>query len=165
MNYIHPDLVTALEQVYKPCGFICDNFIQEKESQEYGAYTFKMNNKIIMFRVAKITPTKCGQFVTFWKRIGNGPIMPYDISDRLDFLIISTRTYKHFGQFVFPQQILLEQGLLSKNGNGGKRAMRVYPPWNIADNRQAKKTQSWQQMYFFTIQPTLEIDRVRKLFL
>ncbi len=54
----------------------CAIIVQDNESQEYGASTFEMNNKIIKFRVAKITPTKVGQFVTFWKRIADGPITP-----------------------------------------------------------------------------------------
>jgi hypothetical protein len=36
----------------------------EAESAEYGAYTFELNDLSVRFRVAKITPTKIGQFVT-----------------------------------------------------------------------------------------------------
>lgn len=59
-----------------------------------------MNIFRIKFRVAKITPTKVGLFVTFWKRIGAGPILPYDLSDPFDFLIISVRNEKHLGKFI-----------------------------------------------------------------
>jgi hypothetical protein len=38
---------------------------------------------------------------------------------------------------------------VSKDGKGGKRAMRIYPPWDITDNRQAKKTQAWAVDVFF----------------
>ena len=34
------------------------------------------------------------------------------------------------------------QGFASQDGKGGKRAMRVYPPWDITDSPQAKKTQA-----------------------
>ena len=71
---IHSDLLAAQKLVYEPSGFSCKNLVLEAESQEYGACEFEMNNKQIKFRVAKITPTKIGQFVTFWKRIGSGPI-------------------------------------------------------------------------------------------
>ena len=164
MNPIHPDLITAQRLAYAPNGFACKNITQEAESQEYGACEFEMNNRRIKFRVAKITPTKIGQFVTLWKRIGDGPIMPFDVSDPVDLFVVSVRKDEHFGQFVFPKNILYEKGFVSKNGNGGKRAMRVYPPWDVTDSPQAKKTQAWQIIYFVEIQPTIDIDHVRNLF-
>lgn len=156
-----PDLLA----IYRSMGLTYSKLMLESESQDYGACSFEMNNKIIKFRVAKITPTKTGQFVTFWKRIGNGPIVPYDSADRFDFLVVSVQSGKNWGQFVFPKSVLLKQGLLSKDGNGGKRAMRIYPPWDLAGNQQAKKTQAWQKAYFFSIQPTLDVDQATKLFL
>src|SRR5579871_4709285 len=101
MPYIHPDLLIAQEHVYTSHGLALSNFVQEKESQEYGACTFDMNNYKIVFRVAKITPTKTGQFVTLWKRIGNGPIMPFDMNDSFDNVIISIRQNQRLGQFIF----------------------------------------------------------------
>lgn len=163
-NSIHHDLIAAQKIAYDQIGLRYDKFALEKESQEYGACSFEMNNKIINFRVAKTTPTKIGQFVTYWKRIGSGPIMPYDINDNFDFLIISVRNAQHFGQFVFPKDILFKHGLISKNLISGKRAMRVYPPWDITDNSQAKKTQQWQIAYFFQIQPNTDIIKLKKLF-
>ena len=82
--------------------------------------------------------------MTLWKRIKNGPIQPFDISDPIDFFIISTRKGNNFGQFVFPKAVLYEQGVISKNAEGGKRAIRVYPPWDKGLNNQALKTQKWQ---------------------
>ncbi|MCX5922729.1 MAG: MepB family protein [Candidatus Dependentiae bacterium] len=163
-NAIHPDLIAAQELVYESCGFICKNIVQKTESQEYGACTFEMNNNIIKFRVAKITPTKIGQFVTLWKRIGTGPIMPYDMADSVDLFVVSVRNAEHFGQFVFPKSVLWQKGFVSKDEIGGKRAMRVYPPWDITDSPQAKKTQSWQLLYFVEIQPSMDIEKIRKLF-
>lgn len=160
---IHPDLLAAQESAYEPMGYAYSNLKQDEESQEYGACTFEMNNKIIKFRVAKITPTKIGQFVTFWKRIGTGPIMPYDMSDSFDLLVVSVRNAKHFGQFIFPKNMLWQKGLVSNDGNGGKRAMRVYPPWDITDSPQAKKTQAWQLLYFAEIQPTIDTANIQKL--
>lgn len=162
-NTIHPDLDTAQALAYKPIGLTYSKLIPETESLEYGACTFEINNKTIKFRVAKITPTKIGQFVTFWKRIGTGPIMPYDMNDSFDLLVVSVRNAQHFGQFVFPKNVLLQKGLVSKDGNGGKRAMRVYPPWDITDSPQAKKTQAWQILYFAEIQPNLDTAKIQKL--
>lgn len=163
-NKIDPDLLEAQRLAYEPVKLNCDMIIQEKESQEYAVCTFEMNNKIINFRVAKITPTKIGQFVTIWKRINNAPIMPYDMSDSFDLFVISVRKAEHFGQFVFPKSVLWQKGFISKNGKDGKRAMRVYPPWDITDSPQAKKTQTWQLIYFFEIQPNVDISKIQRLF-
>lgn len=163
---IHPDLAAAQKLAYEPNGFICNKLTQEAESQEYGACEFEMNGHNIKFRVAKITPTKVGQFVTFWKRIGSGPIMPYDMVDALDLLVVSVRTADHFGQFVFPKAVLCEKGFVSRAGQGGKRAMRVYPPWDTTDSKQAQKTQLWQLQYFFDMSSDTIFDasRIQALF-
>ena len=108
--------------------------------------------------VSKITPTKIGQFVTLWKRFGKGPIQPYDISDSVDFFIINTRKDDHCGQFIFPKSVLCQHDIFSINGHGGKRAIRVYPPWDIVENRQAEKTQKWQVAYFLDMPKNNEID-------
>lgn len=162
---IHPDLLTTVKLAYEPNGLVCKNFEKEAESEEYGAFTFEMNTLRIKFRAGKITPTKIGQFVTLWKRIGDGEILPHDLDDPIDFYIVSARHGEHFGQFVFPKTVLFEKGILSKGGKGGKRAMRIYPPWDITESLQAKKTQAWQLMYFFeTATENVDICRVRDLF-
>ncbi|MCL4380618.1 MepB family protein [Candidatus Dependentiae bacterium] len=163
---IHPDLIIAYGFAYKPSGLIPKNFVLEKESQKYAACELEMNNRPIRFRVAKITPTKIGQFVTLWKRIGDGPILPYDMADSVDLFVVSVRSVEHFGQFIFPKTILYEKGFISKDRKGGKRAMRVYPPWDITDSKQAQKTQAWQLLYFIDIPSngTVDIDRIKKLF-
>jgi hypothetical protein len=46
-----------------------------------------------------------------------------------------------------------EKGIVSKERAGGKGAMRIYPPWDVTDSAQAKKTQAWQLIYFFDIRP------------
>lgn len=164
---IHPDLVVVQKMVYEPSGLLLNSFQLEEESGEYGASEFKLNNLRIKFRVAKITPTKVGQFVTLWKRIGEGPIQPFDLEDPFDLFVISVRTSQHFGQFVFPKNILAEKGILSRQGKEGKRAIRVYPPWDITDNKQAIKTQKWQLPYFFEVSFKEQIGNslIQKLFL
>lgn len=123
-----------------------------------------MDNKRVIFRSAKITPTKIGQFVTFWKRIGSGPIMPYDFADPFDFLIVSVRNGHNLGQFVFSKEVLLAHKIISKDGIDGKRALRVYPPWDMAENPQALKSQAWQINYFFAIEPEVDAKKMKKLF-
>lgn len=147
----HQDLIKVKELVYDPCGFILTDFHLNAESQEYGACTFALNGKIIQHRVSKITPTKTGQFVTIWKRNKAGITEPFDIADDLDFIIITSKSADNLGQFIFPKSILAAKGIITKNGKAGKRGIRVYPPWDLASNKQAKQTQAWQLKYFLSI--------------
>lgn len=156
------DLQLIEQQVYKPNGYIIRNLKAEHESQEYGAAEFTLDNLRIKFRAAKITPTKIGQFVTFWKRPGKGPISPYSDKDPFDLLIVSVRSENHFGQFIFPKRVLCEKGIVSTEEKEGKRAMRVYPAWDAADNPQAKRTQKWQLEWFIENQH-VDHSRLEKL--
>ena len=164
-NSFHPDLTMAQEIAYEPYGLVCKNIIIDKESADYGACTFQIGNKKIVFRVAKITPTKVGQFVTLWKRIGASPIMPFDMSDAIDLFIVTVAKEKLFGQFIFPKEVLWQKGFVSKDGKGGKRAMRVYPPWDITDSKQAQKTQEWQRLYFVELSPVVDLEKIKFLLL
>lgn len=162
----HPDLLAAQALVYQPLGFTCSVPQKEDESEDYGAYRLEVNGLHIRFRVAKITPTKVGQFVTLWKRVGQGPIQPFDLADSVDCCVVSTRSAGHGGQFVFPKTVLAQRDVLSKNGLGGKRAIRVYPPWDHTTSRQAQNTQTWQLDYFLDLSADRPIDlgRARKLY-
>lgn len=162
---IHPDLLLTEDLIYKPSGLVFENLKIEDESVDYGAAEFTINNQSIKFRVGKITPTKVGQFVTFWKRLGKGPILPYDFNDSFDFLVVSARAENHFGQFIFPKAVLCKKGIISSSEKEGKRAMRIYPPWDKADNSQAKKTQTWQLQYFIKFsEHNFDYARIRYLF-
>ena len=110
---------------------------------------------------SSVLTTKTGLFVTLWKRVGNGPIQPYDIADSIDFFIVSVRKEDNFGQFIFPKSVLFTQEILSKEGKGGKRAIRVYPPWDSDLTRQAEKTQQWQMIYFLEMHRNRKIDYSR----
>ena len=161
---IHPDILFILEIIYKYNGFICKNLNKEIEGKDYCACSFELRNQFIRFRIAKITPSKAGQFVTLWKRIDGGSILPFDMADRIDSFIVSVRSGKNFGLFMFPKNVLHIKGFVSKDGIGGKRAMRLYPPWDIALNQQAQKTQKWQLMYFVEILPNIDIIGMKRLF-
>ena len=93
-------------------------------------------------------------------------IQPHDIADPVDLFVISVRHEKYFGEFVFPKLALFEKGFISNKGKRGKRAMRIYPPWDRPESLQAKKTQSWQLVFFLEIDPHKAIDicKVRSLF-
>ncbi|MFC5470910.1 MepB family protein [Cohnella suwonensis] len=158
---IHSDLLTTKDLVYNTCRFDCSQPLLEAQNAEYGAYVFNLNALAIRFRVAKITPTKVGQFVTLWEKKEDGPIQPYDVSDPVDFFVISTRKGSKFGQFIFPKAVLCDQDIVSNKGRGGKRAIRIYPPWDNPTSRQAQKTQIWQLKYFLEIPANIPIDFVR----
>ena len=165
LNSIHSDLKVVKELVYDKCGFDLANLKQNLESKEYGACSFVLNGKIIQYRNSKITPTKTGQFVTIWKRNKNGITEPFDNSDNFDFVIITARNEDNFGQFIFPKSVLADNGIITRNGKGGKRGIRIYPPWDFTTNKQAKKTQSWQTKYFMTIKNnnSTDLDLTKKL--
>ncbi len=141
----------------------------EAESPEYGAFRFGLDSHTIVFRVAKTTPTKLGQFVTLWKRpTPDSEIMPLDIADKVDFVVISVADADHGGQFIFSKQLLLEKGVMSCEGKGGKRAIRVYPPWVVPTAKEAIRTQRWQTEYFLPLAAdgtAQSPELVRKLFL
>ena len=164
---MHLEFLEAKKRIYEPIGFFVSDYKEEDESKEYGALSFKLDDLCVKFRVGKVTPTKAGQFVTFWKRIGKGPILPYDLADPFDLFVVSARSGQNFGLFVFPKGVLQEKGILSKDGKGGKRAMRIYSPWDSVDSKQAKQTKKWQISYFVQIDEdsTLENKDVKKLFL
>jgi hypothetical protein len=158
----HKDLLTSKELIFDACELAFSNLKIESESTEYGACTFHLIDLSITFRVSKITPTKIGQFVTHWKRNLEGVTEPFHISNAIDFTIICTRRKADFGTFVFPKTILQEKGILSDESKEGKRGFRVYPPWDIAINKQAKQTQEWQLKYF--LETPIDIEKAKFLF-
>ena len=160
-NAQFPDLELVNELVFKPCNFNLKNVEPESESQEYTAHTFQLANYKILFRKAKITPTKTGQFVTLWKRNEEGITTPFEINDDFDYFIIVTKTATNFGVFIFPEIILQEHQILSDQSKVGKRGIRVYPSWDETTNKQAQKTQIWQTKYFLDLSDIKKIDMVR----
>jgi hypothetical protein len=138
------------------------NLIIEKESQEYCAAQFELNNSKIIFRKSKITPTKIGQFVTLWKRIDDKPIQQFSSTDDFDFVIINCETPSSFGQFVFPKEVLKEKGYIQSQSKKGKLGFRVYPSWDKTENKQAQQTQNWQLNYF--LETPISILKVQSLY-
>ena len=152
------DLQLAEKLLYNECGFQLQLLVWNPESTNYGACSFELNNYKIQYRVANITPTKIGQFVAIWKRNNKGITAPFDVTDSLDFLIISVRDSENFGQFIFPKSVLVSHGIISQNEKGGKRGIRVYAPWDKPENKQAIKTQAWQVNYFVEIRENSHLD-------
>lgn len=137
----------------------------ENQNREYGAGCFKLGDTSVRYRVAKVTPKKIGQFVVFWYK-HNGKNTPYSAMDSPDVLVINTVTPERSGQFVFPKERLVNEGILSQDKTG-KMAMRVYPIWDQPTSIQAIATQKWQLPYFIEFGHHLPIDKekVRQLYL
>lgn len=150
--------------VYDACTLKISDFKLELESKEYDACRFTLNGRFVVCRNAKITPKKVGQFVTFWKRNGNGPIAPFDATDPIDFYVVNVRSEDNFGQFVFPKSVLIKKGIISTDKREGKRAFRVYPIWDIAKNKQAVRTQKWQLDYFYEVSSSTDLEKASKLY-
>lgn len=161
MNHTLNPLVIAL---YKQCELEISDFTTEPESKEYAACQFTLNGSKVISRDAKITPKKQGQFVTFWKRKGNGPIEPYHETDTVDFFIVNVQAENKWGQFVFPKSILLQKGIISTAKKEGKRGFRVYPIWDVVTSKQAQQTQKWQVNYFYEISQNTDVKKVIELY-
>jgi hypothetical protein len=146
------DLMACVEFLSLSSDMICSGFKQDKESKVYQAYDFMLGNSKVKFRIGKITPKKMGCFTTFYKRIDSGSIAPYDAADDVDFFVVSVSEAEKLGYFVFPKKALILNNILSKQGQEGKRAFRLYPLWDTPLNKQALISQKWQSDYFFQIE-------------
>lgn len=151
-------------EIYDKCGLKISDFRAESESKEYDACQFELNGLKIVCRTAKITPKKVGQFVAFWKRNGKGITEPFSENDGFDFYVVNVSKENAFGQFIFPKAILVANGIVTTDKKDGKRGFRVYPIWDIVGNKQAKRTQRWQCNYFFIMQETTDLKRVKELY-
>ena len=157
-NKLFSELELINKYVFQVCEIELKNVEIEVESQEYFAQNFDLNNQRVKFRMAKITPTKTGQFVTIWKRNEKGITEPHNILDKYDFYIIATREETKFGVFIFNKTVLSENKILTSENGEGKRGIRVYPTWSLTTNKQAQKTQDWQTKYFVEISNEEQID-------
>lgn len=162
---IDSELLLLEDTVYNNCSLKITNVILHDESKEYNACSFLLNDDKIIFRKAKITPKKVGQFVTFWKRSNFGPIEPFHVNDDFDFFVVNCTSVNNFGQFVFPKGILIEKGIVSSSNKEGKRAFRVYPIWETPTSKQAEKTQNWQKEHFISLTNNIDFNDVKKKYL
>lgn len=134
--------------MWERAGIAVSAVVPEPGGAEYLAHTLVLDGRPAAFRVAKTTPTKAGQFVTLWQRSAEGPIRPFDTSDGVAQFVVQAGLGAGLGQFVFPLHVLARHGVVSVDGVGGKRAMRVYPPDVATTSAQARRTQKWQCEWF-----------------
>ncbi|MGX1377083.1 hypothetical protein RKD56_004201 [Priestia megaterium] len=137
------------ENFYEPNHFVIKAIREEAQNSDYGAGTFQLNSKSVRFRVAKTTPNKVGQFVSFWQKDATYKNQAFSYVKATDLLVINTFTSTNrFGQFIFPKEVLLKQKILKAETTKGKMAIRVYPIWDKPASKQAMETQKWQLEYF-----------------
>ena len=144
---------------FKENNFTISNIQPETEGQDYTATTFQLNNNRVIFRTAKTTPTKPGNFVTCWKRNSNKITVPFDTADNFTFLIIQVET----GLFIFSKKDLLENKIITNTKENilkGKNGFRLYTPDLTNLNQTATKTQNLQEKYFIE---NNNIDKINNL--
>lgn len=161
-------MTTLLEKLqtllFSNLGLVISNLHQEQESKEYFGCNFQLNSFQIKFRKAKVTPTKVGQFVTLWKRNSiSKETEPFTSEDPSDFYLILTETSENFGFFLFTKDVLIKNQILSTNLKEGKRGFRVYPNWDIPQNKQATKTQNWQSQFFIDFDDENYVERFESI--
>lgn len=137
--------------IFNEQGLKTTDFRIDPLAKAYEAADFKLENKNVKFRKAKLTPKKNGQFVTLWKRNTVGISIPYNTKDEFDCSLIVTADKQHLGFFLFPKQVLAEHAFISSPLKEGKRGFRIYPEWVIPESRQAEKTKKWQVDYFINM--------------
>ena len=155
---LQEELNTCNRYIFQPLGLGITSPIWDKESLEYVACHFNIKGKKILFRKAKITPTKTGQFVTLWKRIEEGPIAPFSEKDKVHLALIIVQQEEHRGHFVFTVSVLMNKEIFTTANKEGKRGFRVYPPWDKPTSKQAIRTQAWQLDYFIAYGEGIKID-------
>lgn len=168
MNRFSKALTYVDEIFYQPNGLTIKAIREETQNADYGAGVFQLNSKSVRFRVAKVTPTKLGQFVSFWEKDLNNKNQPFSYKNATDLLVINTfsNDNQFFGQFVFPKKILVEQNILRTATANGKMAIRVYPSWDTPTSKQAIATQKWQSPYFVGLNNinSLQIQKLLRLY-
>lgn len=167
MNDFYRALDYVNNVIYEPNGMTVNSVQEEKQNAKYGAGIFTLASRTVRFRVAKITPTKVGQFVAFWEKDLNNQNQPFTYDEAPDLLVITTfKGDEGFGQFIFPKEVLFKQGILRSSSIKGKMAIRVYPSWDHPTSKQAIKTQKWQLPYFVDLSGSshLPIGEIMKLY-
>lgn len=153
---MHNKLDIIVQNLFHPLGLVVDNFSADDLNSNYLACNFEINKLSCVFREAKLTPKKLGNFVALWKRPLNGEkhlavTIPHDATD-FEFCFIFVEKDAFLGIFIFPSLILQEKNIIS-NGkiNSGRRGFRLYPNWDILTSKQALSTQKWQLDYFINL--------------
>jgi hypothetical protein len=110
---MHPSLCTLIDVFFAPHHLELSKYTEDAESKAYEGCSFIVGQKTVIYRKAKQTPKKVGQFVTFWKREGTAPIAPFHIDDLFDYYIIYASNETETGVFVFTKDRLRDKAIVS----------------------------------------------------
>lgn len=158
------ELISIQNSVFSELNYTISNLYPDLECEEYLGYNFQLNHYHIKFRKSKITPKKIGQFVTLWKRNPDSKqTEPFSNSDPFDFFIIYAELDNRSGFFFFPKTTLAHQYILTLAQKEGKRGFRVYPDWDIPQNKQAEKTKNWQGKFFIDLSSTSHLNEFKEI--
>lgn len=147
---LHADL-PAVMRALRARHAQCSEPDADATNADYGAQLLTIDGATARLRVGRVTPRKVGLFVAVWERAEDGTTRPFAAEGDAELLLVIVRDGAQLGLFTFPREALREHGILSVAGEGGKRGFRLYPPWSVTSNAQARRTQQWQQRYFETI--------------
>lgn len=136
----------------------------EDYNKEYEGFIFEIDSKYFRSRLAKLTPKKPGYFVAFWTKDEMNKNRAFSEDESCDKLVISIIDGERRGQFIFPKEALVDQGILSSSKSKGKMAIRVYPSWTQELNATATKTKKWQSKYFVDLSTTIDYHLIEQLY-
>ncbi|MCM3071903.1 MULTISPECIES: MepB family protein [Staphylococcus] len=151
-EYASKKLINKMDEMVN--DFSPVNFEIEKWNREYEGFNFSLTHHTFKSRLAKKTPKKTGYFVAMWQKNEIAKNIPFNCENSKDYLIINIIDGARTGQFIFPKDILLANGIITSTKHKGKMAMRVYPHWESNLNKTALKTQKWQSPYFLDLSTT-----------
>jgi len=154
----------TLQPLFHKLNLNFSNIQSDVECEEYFGYNFQIENLNIKFRKAKITPKKIGQFVTLWRRNAEGITEPFQTEDDFDFYIILCEKQDNIGFFLFPKSVLAEKQILTNGLKEGKRGFRIYPNWDVPENKQAEKTKLWQREFFIDLNDEADLKKLEAIF-
>lgn len=157
-------LIKAFEIGYFPFNLKPRNIILNNEGKDYSSLSFQIQDLKIEYREAKVTPKKLGYFVTLWKRNSMAKTEPYSFLESIDYYCFGIACNRNFGQFIFPRNILFENGILSSPTHKGKLGFRLYTPSLKLTSEHAKKTQIWQGRYFLNFKSKKDLYCIPLLF-
>ena len=117
--------------------------IPETQNSDYESGLARIHGESWHVRTARITPTKPGAFLAFWRRDGEGRTAPFGRGDIGAGLLVFVEDAGRRGVFRFTAAHLEELGITA-GARPGKRGFRVYPVWCDELNPQATRTQRAQ---------------------
>lgn len=156
---------TAQTQVLSLTNNEAHSWRVEPQNAAYEGAVFHYNTSFFRLRRAKRTPKKAGYFVAFWEKDEMSRNQAYHVADSPTKLIVVISDGDFQGQFVFPREVLHNQGVLRDDRQTGKMALRVYPRWEGNLNKTATRTQAWQLPYFVDLAETGAIEKIKALYL